>query len=239
MPSTAENGSRNLILAALPPEEMQLFSREGQKLVVHEGKTLQHAGLASDWLFFPTTAVLSLLAGTGEGLTVETGLVGREGMVGLRQFQGHAAPSLDCVVQRGGELCQIAASPVRRANLTKLETLLLRYANYRVTELAQAAVCNKFHLVRQRFCRWLLTAQDRIGKHEMEFTQETLASMVGARRPVVASLIGILEDEGLIDYRRECITILDRTGLERSACECYGILSTALADYRHTLKEDP
>ena len=234
---SSDSEPRNLILAALPSGEMQLFREQGQKVSVHEGKTLQGAGQEAQWLFFPTSAVLSLLGVTQDGLSVETGLVGREGMVGFSQYYGHSGQLLECQVKHKGDVCQIPAALVRQEQLPGLERLLLGYANYRMAELAQGAVCNRFHLLRQRFCRWLLTAQDRTGKHEMDFTQEMLAAMVGARRPVVASLIGRLQDERLIDYRRGCIVILDRAGLERSACECYAILCDELAGYLGSFRE--
>jgi hypothetical protein len=97
--------------------------------------------------------------------------------------------------------------------------------------VSQSAVCNKFHLLKQRFCRWILTVQDRSGDEQMELTQEALAAMVGARRPVVASLIGEMQDEGLVRFHRGCLTILDRPALQRLVCECYGIMSDAVSRF--------
>lgn len=97
--------------------------------------------------------------------------------------------------------------------------------------MSQSAVCNKFHLLKQRFCRWILTVQDRSGDEQMELTQEALAAMVGARRPVVASLIGEMQDEGLVRFHRGCLTILDRPALQRLVCECYGIMSDAVSRF--------
>lgn len=222
---------RNLILAALPDREMQCFKDSGQKVVVHEGKILQAATREAEWLFFPTSAVLSLMATTRDGLTVETSLVGQEGLVGLAQFFRHQNHTLECMVQHAGELCQISAEVIRQARLPTLHRLLLQYAGYRLSELTQAAVCNRFHLVRQRFSRWVLTAHDRTAKQEMDFTQEMLSAIVGARRPVLTSLIGRMEDEGLIKYRRGCLAITNRPGLEQAACECYGILSKSMTEF--------
>jgi len=225
---------RNLLLAALPDREMQFFRDSGQKLSLHEGKILQVTSRDADWLYFPTTAVISLMAMTQDGLSVETGLVGSEGLVDLPQFFRQQHHTLECMVQHAGEVCQISVEVLREAHVPTLHRMLLRYAGYRLSELAQAAVCNKFHLVRQRLSRWLLTAQDRTAKKEMEFTHEMLSAMVGARRPVVSSLIGRMEEEGLIQYRRGSLTVTNRAGLEQAACECYGILSKAMTEYLTT-----
>ncbi|MDF0642416.1 MAG: Crp/Fnr family transcriptional regulator [Nitrospira sp.] len=222
---------RNAILAALPEEELRLVREWGQRVSIHEGKILQSAGTACEWLFFPTSAALSLMAVTQDGLSIETGLIGQEGMVGLLQFSGSRSQPLECMVQHGGMACQLSSSSVRRAQLPILYELILRYAGYRLAELAQTAICNRFHLVRQRLSRWLLTAQDRTGRQELEFTQEMLSAIVGARRPVVTSLIGRMQSEGLIEYRRGCLVIQDRPGLETASCECYGILRNALTEY--------
>ena len=160
----------NLLLAALPDGEMQIFRDSGQKISVHEGKILQAATVDEEWLFFPTSAVLSLLAMTQDGFSVETGLVGHEGLVNLGRFFRDRDHSLECMVRHAGELCQISAEVVLRTRLPTLHRLLLRYAGYRMSELAQAAVCNRFHLARQRISRWLLTAQDRTAKQEIDFT---------------------------------------------------------------------
>lgn len=222
---------RNAILGALPEDELQLVRERCQRVLFHEGKILQPAGTSCEWLFFPISAALSLMAVTQDGLSVETGLIGQEGMVGLLQFSGYRSQSLECMVQHGGTVCQLSSSSVRRAQLPVLHELVLRYAGYRLAELAQTAICNRFHLVRQRLSRWLLTARDRTGKQELDFTQEMLSAMVGARRPVVTSLIGKMQSEGLIEYRRGCLVIQDGSGLETASCECYGILREALAEY--------
>lgn len=237
MQALTENLSqRNWILAALPQNEMEIFHERGQKIVLHEGKTLLETGWGVESAFFPATAVVSLIGLTQEGKAIELGLVCREGVIGLPLFfGGPAQPLLQCQVQHGGEVCQIPMHVIREAHLRVLQALVCRYANYRLAELAQSAICNKFHSVRQRFCRWLLTTQDRSGKHELDFTQEMLAAMIGARRPVVTALIGLLQEERLIDYRRGCISILHRSGLYQSACECYAILSEALAEYQRSL----
>ena len=232
------HGPQNLLLAALSDPEMNIFRDSGQKTVVHEGKILQLTATDQSWLFFPTTAVLSLMAITRDGHTVETSLVSREGLVGIAQFFRHHPPqthTLECMVQHGGATYQISAEVVRRSRLPTLHRLLFGYVGHHLSELAQAAVCNRFHLVRQRFSRWLLTAQDRTSKDEMDFTQEMLSAIVGARRPVISSLIGQMEEEGLIEYRRGCLAIRNRKGLQQAACECYGILSRSMAEFLTTL----
>lgn len=225
---------RNLLLAALPDGEMQIFRDSGQKISLHEGKFLQTSSIDEEWLFFPTSAVLSLIAMTQDGLSVETGLVGHEGLVDLPQFFGHRNHTLECMVRHAGEVCQISADVVRKARLPMLHRLLLHYASYRLSELAQAVICNRFHLVRQRVSRWVLTAEDRTAKREIDCTHEMVSAMVGARRPVVSSLIRQMEEEGLIEYHRGSLAITNRAALKHAACECYGILSTARNEYLST-----
>jgi hypothetical protein len=227
---------RNLILAALPEDEMRVFRQSGKKIYLHAGKGLVQGDGRQDSVLFPTTAVISLLGVTQDGLSIETGMIGREGMVGMSRFLGQDTPPVVCIVQHGGEVCQMPAKVVRGTRLSSLERMLLRYSSHRIIELAQSAVCNKFHLARQRLCRWLLTSQDRTGLSEMEFTQEALAGLLGARRPVVASLLGALQDEHAIEYRRGSLSILDRRALEQCACECYDITASATARFMASLQ---
>jgi CRP-like cAMP-binding protein len=231
----ANASGHNLILSALPEEERQIFRQRGQSIQVQIGKTLQEAGLPGDSVFFPSGAVLSLLGLTEEGLSVEVGLIGSEGMVGISHFFGQSIQLYRCIAQQGGEICQIPVSIIREAHMTSLQAMLLRYATYRMSELAQSAVCNRFHLARQRLCRWLLSAHDRIDSDDLEFTQDVLAAMVGARRPVVTTLIGAMQTEGMLAYRRGHLSILSRTQLERCACECYEIMAGASARFVESL----
>jgi len=225
----------NLLLVGLPEEERRDFEAAAVPVRLDDAETLQEAGREATSLFFPTGAVLSLLGVTQDGLSVEAGMVGTEGMVGLPQFFGSRTPPLQCVVQHRGPAWSLTAEALRTRRLPALHARLLHYTTYRLTELAQSATCNKFHVVRQRFARWLLTAQDRTGLDRMAFGQQVLSCMVGARRPVVTAHISRMQREGLIAYRRGHVAILDRPGLERIACECYAILAEALREYRHAL----
>jgi CRP-like cAMP-binding protein len=230
------SSGRNLILLALPECERKILRDQGQSIQVHIGKILQEAGSQGDSVFFPSGAVLSLLGFTEEGLSVEVGLIGCEGMADVSHFFGKSVQPLQCIVQQGGEVCQMPASIVREARMTSLQAILLRYSNYRMTELAQSAVCNKFHSARQRLCRWLLSARDRANTDDLEFTQDVLAAMIGARRPVVTTVIGALQAEGALAYRRGHLSILNRPQLEQCACECYEIMSCALIRFVKSLQ---
>jgi CRP-like cAMP-binding protein len=235
METVASFSDRNLILLALPERERQIFRDQGQSIQVHTGKILQEAGSPGDSVFFPSGAVLSLLGLTEDGLSVEVGLIGCEGMVDVPHFFGQSIQPLQCVVQQDGDVCFMSASVVREARMTSLQAILMRYSNYRMIELAQSAVCNKFHLARQRLCRWLLSARDRADTDDMDFTQDVLAAMIGARRPVVTRLIGALQAERTLAYRRGCLSILHRSQLEQCACECYDIISCASARFVDSL----
>jgi CRP-like cAMP-binding protein len=236
METGAEN-RRNLILSALPEQERQVFRDRGQSIQVHVGKTLQGSGLGNGSVFFPSGAVLSLIGLTEQGLSLEIGLIGCEGMVGISHFLGSSIQPLQCIVQLSGEVCLMPVSVIREARMTSLQAILLRYANIRMIELAQSAVCNRFHLARQRLCRWLLSAHDRADADDLEFTQEMLAAMIGARRPVVTMLIGAMQAEGILAYRRGCLSILKRAQLEQCGCECYGIMANAMAKFVESLTQ--
>jgi CRP-like cAMP-binding protein len=229
--ASSVSSPKNLILAALPQGEMRIFSERGEKVYLPQGMVVQDSGASVESLFFPTTAVISLMALTRDGFSVESGLVCQEGMVGLSYMFGRQTQPLECVVQKSGEACRMSATLMREARLSALQTLLFHYSNYRIAELAQLAICNTFHVLRQRFSRWLLTVQDRTGLDRLEFTQEFLSTMVGARRPVVSALLRRLQREGLIEYGRGGIAILDRSRLEASTCECYGLIARAMQEY--------
>ncbi len=172
----------------------------------------------------------SLLAITESGATVEIAMVGNEGMLGLPVvLRSHTTP-YRIMIQMPGDAMRIKAEAIlaefKRGG--ELQDLLLSYTQALITQISQSAVCNRFHTMEKRLCRWLLIAHDRVDGDTFHLTQEIISYMMGAPRTGVTMAAGTLQDAGLIRYKRGKITILDRTGLEESACECYRIVAETL-----------
>jgi CRP-like cAMP-binding protein len=175
-----------------------------------------------DYLYFPTTCVVSSMYTSEDGATAEMYLVGNDGIAGLSLFLGCETASHTSVVVVGGDGYRMRAKTLHQERAGgALQALLLRYTHALITQIAQTAVCNRLHGAEQRLCRWLLMCHDRTQGNELQMTQELISHMLGGRRETVTVAAGRLQDAGLIRYSRGHITILDRKGLEDSGCECY------------------
>jgi CRP-like cAMP-binding protein len=174
-------------------------------------------------VYFPQHGVASLLAVDNAGAGVEVVSVGNEGMTGMALVHGAESSPHKCIVQIAGEGTRIAAGTFRELlpSLPTLRRLLHRYANAMFNEAAQTIICNRRHSFEERCARWLLLTDDRVQGSEFTLTHEFLSYMLATRRPSVSVAAGRLQQDGLIRYRRGVIRILDRAGLEDSACECY------------------
>jgi CRP-like cAMP-binding protein len=233
MPSGGEE-IENHLLAALPPEEYQRLRPFLEPVAFPLGKVVYQSGQQIDYIYFPTTSMVSLLYTLADGMTAQVGLTGNEGVVGVALFLGGESTPNQSVVQIGGSAYRLSA-PVAQAEFKRGETfqdLLLRYTQALITQISQTAICNRLHPVEQRFCRWLLLSHDRVEANELKMTQELIATMLGGRRESVTVAAGRLQDAGLIQYTRGNITILDRAGLEATVCECYGVVR---AEYQRML----
>lgn len=227
----------NAILASLPAEEHRLIRKHGQSVELPLGTVLYEEGAGIDFLYFPTSGLVSELGTTQDGLSVELGAVGREGVIGLPMLLGNDRQQHHTVVQQSGTTYQVPADVFKRHRLDALQRAAGRYAHLRMVELSQSAVCNQFHPIRQRLCRWLLTSHKRTGVEKLEFTQDLLSQMLGARRPVVTIAAQRLQHDGAIEYRRGSITILDRHILHSCACECYDIVRQEFEKYLESLTQ--
>ena len=179
-----------------------------------------------DSLYFPTTAVVSLLYTMEDGSTAEMGLTGNDGVVGIALFLGGDTTPNRAIVQIAGGALRMQAK-LLQAEFKQggaFQQVLLRYIQALLTQISQTAVCNRLHAVEQRLCRWLLLSHDRVHANELQMTQEFIAHMLGGRRESVTVAAGRLQDAGLIPYARGHITILDRAGLEATVCECYQVV---------------
>jgi CRP-like cAMP-binding protein len=197
------------------------------------GEVLYNAGDRADFIYFPIGGVVSLLSTTESGGVIEVGMVGSEGTTCLPGITHQQEMPYRVLVQIGGHALTIEAEAVRKEfnRGGRLQDLLICHTHSLFAEIAQSAVCNRFHLAEARFCRWLLSMQDRVGC-ELPLTHEIISYMLGADRSNVSRIAKTLQDSGSIRYKYGSITILDRTRLETSSCECYRIVKQSV---RHCL----
>lgn len=230
--------NQNHLLAALTPAELAPLAARLELVPMALGDILYEPGGQLRHAYFPTTAIVSLHYVMESGASVETAGVGNEGVLGVALFMGGETTPSSAVVQTAGQAYRLERSVLldefKRAGL--LQRLLLRYSQALMTQMAQTAACNRHHSVEQQLCRWLLLTLDRLPSNELTMTQELVASMLGVRREGITEAAGKLQRAGLISYRRGHIAVLDRSGLESHACECYAVvkkeLRRLLADVR-------
>jgi CRP-like cAMP-binding protein len=190
------------------------------------GLVLYEAGGTLSHVYFPTTAIISLLYVMEDGASAEIAVVGNEGIVGVSLFMGGESTPSRAVVQSAGKGLRLKAQFLKdefnRAG--PVLHLLLRYTQALITQMAQTAVCNRHHSLDQQLCRWLLLSLDRLEDNHLVMTQELIANMLGVRREGVTEGALKLQNAGLIQYTRGHITVLDRAGLEVRSCECYAVV---------------
>jgi len=192
------------------------------------GQTLYEPGGRLEYVYFPTTAIVSLLSVLESGASAEIAAVGNEGILGISLFMGGDTTPSRAVVQSAGHGVRLRAEMLKSEfeRFGPAMHLLLRYTQALITQMAQTAACNRHHSVDQQLCRWLLLSLDRLASNQLSMTQELIANMLGVRREGVTEAAGKLQDAGLISYRRGTITVLDRPGLEARSCECYQVVKT-------------
>jgi len=215
----------NQLLAALPPQEWSRWRPQLELVDLPLGKVLYEPGDTLSHVYFPTTAIVSLLYVMENGASAEIAVVGFEGIVGISIFMGGESTPSRAVVQSAGKGYRIASRTIRD-DFTRAPVLhlLLRYTQALITQMAQTAVCNRHHSLDQQLCRWLLLSLDRLTGSELAMTQELIANMLGVRREGVTEAALKLAGAGLIHYVRGHITVLDRPALERRTCECYAVV---------------
>jgi CRP-like cAMP-binding protein len=217
---------RNRLLTALPRAdhdrlrpELEHISSASKDIIYDVGQPIPH-------VYFPLSGMFSLLIVMADGSEVEVGMAGNEGMIGTPVFLGADRSPAKAVCQvPGGALrmkAEVFTGEVRR--LGPLHDLMQRYTQAVVNQISQSVACNHRHSVEERLCRWLLMTHDRVGADEFPLTQEFLAQMLGVRRPSVTVVACSLQKDGLIQYHRGRMTVLNRKRLEEGACECYGVV---------------
>jgi len=222
---------RNRILAALPAGELERLGPELELVELEVRQVLIDPNKVIGDVYFLEEGVVSILGVMEDGSAVETATVGHEGMVGLPVFLGAMSMAAQAFAQVPGRAYRMPAAAlreeVRRGGA--LSGLLGRYTQALFTLLSQSSACNRMHAVEQRCARWLLLTHDRVGSDTFELTHLFLSQMLGVRRATVTEVAGELQRRGLIEYTRGKITIVDRPGLERAACECYGVIASEFA----------
>ncbi len=194
-----------------------------ERVALNANQTIHEPGLLAEYVFFPTSGLISMVAAVRNGLSVEIGMVGHEGMFIVASVLGDDRPSHGAMVQLPGSALRTTSDALRREAQANagLHSLLLRYGQAILTTAAQTAACNRLHRLEQRFARWLLSAHDRAMADIFPMTQEFLAMMLGVRRPGVTLAAQDFQADGLITYNHGTMTILDRGGLETASCDCY------------------
>lgn len=219
---------RNRLLAAIPEDVYDRLHPNLESFPLALGKVVYEAHQSLSHVYFPTTAIVSLLYTMENGSSAEMGIVGCDGVVGIAVFMGGDTTPNRAVVQSAGEALRLELRHFRKElrRTSELHRLLLLYTQSLLTQMSQTAVCNRLHSVEQQLCRWLLLSHDRLDSNELVMTQELIANMLGVRREGVSVAAHNLQDAGVIRYRRGHITIIDRPGLESKVCECYRVVKT-------------
>jgi len=215
----------NRLLAALPAADWQRWQSHLEAVEMPLGQVLYESGGVQSHVYFPTTAIVSLLYVMESGSSAEIAVVGNEGVVGVALFMGGASTPSRAVVQSAGAGWRLSAAVIQEEfKRVPVMHLLLRYTQALITQMSQTAVCNRHHSLDQQLCRWLLLSLDRLSGSELLMTQDLIANMLGVRREGVTECALKLQAAGIIRYARGRISVLDRPMLEARTCECYAVV---------------
>jgi CRP-like cAMP-binding protein len=218
---------KNQLLASLPKGERARLSAHLEPVTVELHQTLVEFDQPIKFVWFLDDCVTSTVVNSQDNSSVEVGLMGAEGMVGLSLLFGVERSNSTVIVQIPGRATRMRAGAFVKEVVKKggpLMRLLQLYTNYFMAMVAQHAACNALHTVQERMCRWILLTHDRVRRDQFQLTQEYLAQMLGVRRPSLSAVAGELKRAGLINYSRGTVTVLDRKGLEARSCPCYKII---------------
>ena len=221
-----QHSKENHLLSVLPEAERARVEPYLVPVEMPLGQVVYESGDRLDHVYFPTTSIVSLLYVMEDGASAEIAIVGNEGIIGIALFMGGETTPNRAVVQSAGQAYRLDARILKEEfhRAGPVQRLLLRYTQALITQMAQTAVCNRHHSIDQQLCRWLLLSMDRLPSNELKMTQELIANMLGVRRSGVTEAALKLQDAGLIRYGHGHIEVLDRPGLEKRVCECYGVV---------------
>jgi len=221
---------QNQLLAALHPEDYArlLFDLELTRMTL--GESVYERGVPLEYVYFPTTCMVSLLYVMENGDSAEIAVVGNDGLIGIAVFMGGEGMSSRAVVQNAGECYRLKANIMQRefAAGGSLQHLTLRFTQALIAQMVQTGACNRHHTLEQQLCRWLLLTLDRLPGNQVTMTQQLIGNMLGVRRAGVTEAMDGLQEGGSIRYHGGRITILSRAKLEKRACECYGVVKNEI-----------
>lgn len=228
--------SKNRLLAALPEHEYEHLENHLYDVRMTLGRVVQQAHHPIRKLVFPVDCAISLLYLSTEGDATEVAVVGREGVVGVAGFLGGISSPTHAVVQASGHayVLDIGIASAEFNAVSAFRARLLLFTQALMTQIAQTAACNRHHSIEQQLCRRLLLTCDRVDSNTLYMTHELIASMLGVRRVGISEAAAKLQNKGFIRCQRGQITLVDRAGLESTACECYGVIAS---EYRKLLSE--
>lgn len=231
----------NYLLAALPADVRERLYPQLEKIPLPLGKVLYESGETLRHVYFPTDSIISLLYVMENGSSAEISVVGNEGLVGVALFMGGESTPSRAIVQSAGHAYRLPGRKLKDEfnRHGELQVLMLRYTQALITQMAQTAVCNRHHQIDQQLCRWLLLSMDRLPNNKLTMTQELIANMLGVRREGVTEAAGKLQRQGVIEYSRGHITVLDRHKLEQLSCECYAVVKRETDRLLPYLPRDP
>lgn len=225
-PKDHSTGIENRLLATLPKKEYKRLIAHMERVPLPFAVVLYEPGDAIEYVYFPNDGIVSLLSTVEDRSTLEIGVIGNEGMVGISVLLGVNISPTRALVQGEGSAMRMKAVALRKemSGDGSLRRLLYRSTHALITQISQSAACNRFHTVEARLARWLLMTHDRMGTAEFRLTQQFLSDMLGVRRVGVTNAATALQRNKLITYSRGHITVLNRAGLESAACKCYSII---------------
>ena len=222
--SSSHDPKQNHLLAALPADAYAQLLPDLEFTLMPLGWAVYEAGVSMDYVYFPTTCIVSLLYVMDNGESAEIAITGNEGLVGISVFMGGESTSSRAVVQSAGACYRLEAKILKREfeRGGSLQQLTLRFTQALIAQMVQTGACNRHHTLEQQLCRWLLLTLDRLRGKDVSMTQQSIAKVLGVRRVGVTEAAGKLQKAGLIRYSRGHITVTNRPKLEKRACECYG-----------------
>ena len=224
--TTSPDPRKNQLLAALPEPELQRWLPHLEYVDMRLGEVLYEAGSVLSHVYFPITAIVSLLYVMQNGESAEIAVVGNDGVVGISLFMGGDSTSSRALIQSAGGAYRLSAQLMKEEfdRGGPVLHLLLRYTQALITQMVQTAACNRHHSLDQQLCRWLLLSLDRLQGTDMMMTQDLIANMLGVPRDGATEGALKLQTAGLINYTQGRIRVLDRGGLEKRTCECYAVV---------------